>query len=433
MKPISISQFFFFISPFITVNASPHKRALKSHIYDELSIAVTNEYELVTNDRGGESKRSIGLWHPKPNGEFRPLGAIAINSNRDDPNGKRATMLVAMSPGEKKDPPALKEPEDWELIWSDEGGNADKNTAIWMPKAPDGYVAMGHSVTNGNRAKPSNDIIWCVRKDLAKRGMYNDATIWDNRGVTSEEDTATWEVIPAPNDDDEDDKSAQFFPLYAGTFLYSKGYNRPTTPSWLLTIKLPSNYVNFTAEAPKVKAGHIPPVDKVFNKIKQANVTLPLTSMFAPNEARIMEEINDPFYTISKSVGWLVKNVLINDQSGTLNHTDTVEYGISSEQSKTFEHTAGVSITATTGITTGFSSAEFSVSLNYQFTASSSSSFGEYVHKTTTDSLDIQDRATIVLFRKREVIKVTRTDGSLIKREVIMANEAAVIRQVEEA
>jgi len=48
---------------------------------------------------------------------------------------------------------------------------------MWMPRAPDGYVALG-CVVCADYEEPELDTVWCVESDLTEDTHLEDSTIW---------------------------------------------------------------------------------------------------------------------------------------------------------------------------------------------------------------------------------------------------------------
>eukprot|EP00268_Persea_americana_P015868 TRINITY_DN17496_c0_g1_i1.p1 TRINITY_DN17496_c0_g1~~TRINITY_DN17496_c0_g1_i1.p1 ORF type:complete len:448 (+),score=81.99 TRINITY_DN17496_c0_g1_i1:526-1869(+) len=76
----------------------------------------------------------------------------------------------------------LRKPVDFTLVWSSESLKIKQDGMgyIWAPTPPQGFVAVGHMVTN-SLEKPSVDEIRCVRADLADT-CENDTVIWGSSG-----------------------------------------------------------------------------------------------------------------------------------------------------------------------------------------------------------------------------------------------------------
>ncbi|XP_058073795.1 hypothetical protein At1g04090-like [Magnolia sinica] len=90
-------------------------------------------------------------------------------------------VLVGKGNGEDSSDAAggtLSKPVDYTLIWSSESTKIkeDGHGYIWLPAPPQGYVAVGHIVTN-SPDKPSLDEIRCVRSDLTDQ-CENETLIW---------------------------------------------------------------------------------------------------------------------------------------------------------------------------------------------------------------------------------------------------------------
>ncbi|XXG48491.1 hypothetical protein AAC387_Pa02g2923 [Persea americana] len=95
------------------------------------------------------------------------------------PNNKPLFGSVLVAKGESDgdfEGGMLRRPVDFTLVWSNESLNQDGNGYIWAPTPPQGYVAVGHMVTNSPK-KPSVDEIRCVRADLAET-CESDMWVW---------------------------------------------------------------------------------------------------------------------------------------------------------------------------------------------------------------------------------------------------------------
>lgn len=75
-------------------------------------------------------------------------------------------------------------PVGFELLWStrgdtETGADADKNDAdselccVWMPVAPQGYVALG-CVAERGPSPPSLSLVRCIRSDMVTSGSLSD-------------------------------------------------------------------------------------------------------------------------------------------------------------------------------------------------------------------------------------------------------------------
>lgn len=79
-------------------------------------------------------------------------------------------------------------------------------------------------------------------------------------------------------------------------------------------------------------------------------------------------------------------------------------------------HSAGVSISASVGIKAIGGGVD--VSLNYQFTSKTSSSYGEYSEYTHEQRYTIAPRTATILLSERVWMQATRSDDSVSLREI---------------
>lgn len=62
-------------------------------------------------------------------------------------------------------------------IWRNWKDGSGSPISIWMPKAPDGYVALG-CVVCSDYQEPELDVVWCVERDLAEVASLEEPPIW---------------------------------------------------------------------------------------------------------------------------------------------------------------------------------------------------------------------------------------------------------------
>lgn len=109
--------------------------------------------------------------------------------------------------------------------------------------------------------------------------------------------------------------------------------------------------------------------------------------------------------------------VWVNYADGNFQRSQTLTTGVSKTQSEEMSHSVGVDISASFGIKL----VNFDISLNYQFTYASSTSFTEYSEKTVTESFDVGSHYAKVLFSKHIWLEAMRADGSSVIRQVEFA------------
>lgn len=162
----------------------------------ELSTTTTTSFTARWNDRGSGATRDGGFWHPKPQGDMKPLGSVGA-PNYKDINGSYTAQLYGPGPGPGT--PGLSpvaSPTGYTLIWKDEKSGADKDGSFWRPIPPNGYVALGDVAQSGWSPAPSISDVWCVRADLVKQGSFGSNSIWDDKKSGTKTDVLIWEVRP---------------------------------------------------------------------------------------------------------------------------------------------------------------------------------------------------------------------------------------------
>ncbi|RWR77691.1 Vacuolar protein sorting-associated protein 62 [Cinnamomum micranthum f. kanehirae] len=131
-----------------------------------------------TTYEGGRNNGGAIFFKPTqlPN-EFYMLGCFC------QPNNKPLFGWVLA--GKDADGGALAKPVDYLLVWSSEAVNINQDGYgyIWLPIAPQGYVAVGHTITN-SPVKPSPDEMRCVRSDLTEPCEL-DNWIWGTGDLTN--------------------------------------------------------------------------------------------------------------------------------------------------------------------------------------------------------------------------------------------------------
>ncbi|RWR73718.1 Vacuolar protein sorting-associated protein 62 [Cinnamomum micranthum f. kanehirae] len=114
---------------------------------------VTAFTKVWATHEGGQDNLGATFFKPSqiPEG-FYMLGYYS------QPNNKPLFGSVLVAKGESDgdiEGGMLRKPVDFTLVWSNESLNQDGNGYIWAPTPPQGYVAVGHMVTNSPRNLPS--------------------------------------------------------------------------------------------------------------------------------------------------------------------------------------------------------------------------------------------------------------------------------------
>lgn len=392
--------------------------------YGPLIITLTSAYDWRWNDRGSGADRDGGFWHPKPQGGLRAVGSVAVG-NYNDLNNNWAVMLVGDNPDNHRpgEAPAVQSPVDYQGLWNDKGSGSASDGSFWRPVAPAGYIALG-DVAWGGYDKPPTDQVWCIRADLVSDGAFNENSVWDDRGSGADSDSSFWEIIPRARN-----SASEYIPVLAGTFRFNGGYSSPD-PS---LAKVPSLYVpkpinQSSPSPPQITASTIPDTGETFSQTAQTAITLPFTSLFEPSDRASLDLLStSPFCTVTKSTSWLVLEKFPNYQSVPYTQTQTVMTGVRKSTSSTTSHTTGVTISSEVG----YGLSKWSVSLNYQFSLSTTSSFEEVQERTMSKTLTVAPHTVAIAWAKRVTIQGVRADGSRIGVETTFnASEEIAVTEV---
>ncbi|UKZ90571.1 uncharacterized protein TrAFT101_005581 [Trichoderma asperellum] len=198
-----------------------------------LVTTTTSSYSLRWNDKGSGATRDGGFWHPKSEGDFRPLGSVGLPHWKDI-NGSHSSLLIKANPNATGALPPVTSPTGYTLIWKDEKSKADKDGSFWRPIAPNGYVALG-DVARGGWSTPDISDVWCVRADLVKQGSFAAHSVWDDKKSGAKTDVSIWEIRSASRSDEsgiDDSAAAEPIPAdpratYLGAIRASQNYNAP--------------------------------------------------------------------------------------------------------------------------------------------------------------------------------------------------------------
>ncbi|KAF5879449.1 putative duf946 domain-containing protein [Botrytis fragariae] len=393
----------------------------QTRTYGDLKVTLTSEYEWVWADTGTGAAKAATFWHPKSqSGDFggmRPLGTVGVD-HYNNINKKQATLLVGATSDSN---PAVKSPTGYTRIWISKGMGGKYDNSTWRPIPPPGYLSMGDVVLDCTKTtwdqQPSTDKVWCLRADLTKRAVYSTSPYWDDSKGGGNYDCSVWQVVPEPIVGMGDKN----IPITAGTFRGHQSYSKPDSVYALVPV-LPyeKQYKRFEASVPKISSTEIPTTGDQYSFSEQCRVALPFISFFDSKDERSLDFIQNPFIDLSRSIAWKVEGVWVNGGEGTYSRQKEIKYGVSKTQSESMTHSAGVQISAASGI----GCVEYSVSLNYQFTSESSSSFTEFSESTVTEKFEVPGKNAKVLFSKHIWITASRADGGQILKQLeVVAND----------
>jgi hypothetical protein len=160
-----------------------------SEIY--LISEVTSDFESTpVTDVGSKASAAISFWTPKPHGDFHMLGLTAAPNYNNPP---ALTQKLYISSGLE----GLAVPTGMTMIWTCIGDHQSSNLGIYMPQAPDGFIAIGCvAVMNFNQPPDATTYagLRCVREDLCERvTLTSDADlIWTDEGSRAPTNVSVW-------------------------------------------------------------------------------------------------------------------------------------------------------------------------------------------------------------------------------------------------
>ncbi|KAF2125610.1 putative vacuolar protein sorting-associated protein [Dothidotthia symphoricarpi CBS 119687] len=389
--------------------------ANKTFDYGDLRISMTSSYTWNWDDTGSGASRDVGVWTPNSQGDLYPVGSH-VEPHHNDINGKRGSLIVGQNPNTKPSKSAVARPVDYTEIWRDTKSGATKNGAFWRPVPPAGYVALGDVGSDHN--KPNVNKIWCVREDLVGYGRFLATSVWDDVKSGAAKDVSLWSV----ETDTVGIDGASNLPIAGDTFRTQGNYSRPDgEAARVLQLPIGKHFKQFDTAIPTLDAKKLPEKGKQYSNQEQCKVTLPFHCYFGPTHQASLDNIRNPFLDISRSIAWYVEGVWANQTPSAFSRAQEITCGVSKEEREEMTHSTGVDVSASYGI--GLASG--SVSLNYQFTYNTSTSFTEYSEKKVTESFQVDPYYAKVLFSKHVWIKCARYDSSVVlhQMEVISTDD----------
>ncbi|CAN9198434.1 unnamed protein product [Alternaria alternata] len=385
----------------------------KTRDYGDLRVTMTSEWEWRWNDRGTGATRAIDVYHAKSQGELRPLGSFVSSTYIDGSTltGKRATLLVGNNP-DAKGKPAVASPTGYTLMWNDRGGGGKFDGSFWRPTAPAGYVSLGDICTSSYK-DPSPNEVWCVREDLAIDSDYEPASLWDDRNSGAKLYASVWAISrPVP-----DRAGSERICVLNDTCRLGPD-NKYDQPDWrlakVLGLPCPREFTRYDTKTPEFTKDNLPRGGDKFSEQKQAELVLPYTAFFPSSERKSLSLISDPFISLSRHIAWEVYTTHTNNSAGDITDKTTITKGVSKTDTSEMSHSAGVEISASYGMC-GFSG---SISLNYQFTATNTTSFNEYKETSREQGFTVKPYQACVYLVRHVWIKSCRSNGSSTLAEV---------------
>ncbi|KNG46191.1 duf946 domain-containing protein [Stemphylium lycopersici] len=359
------------------------------------------------NDKSSGARRHVEFHHPKAQGDMRPLGSFAY-PQYEDQNGKRASLLVGNAADSSKTP-AVASPIGYKMMWDVADSGSKYRGSLWRPLPPNGYVSLG-DISVGHYDTPSTDEVWCVRAGLAVDADYDPASLWDGGDSGARMRVSVWGIAPPAPNPSGSDKIAALDDM----FRVSSEYTPPSMDlAKVLALPCPKNFTKFNATAPTCNKKNLPRGGDKFSELKQCEVVLPFTVFFPSTDRACLQQISRPFCRLARTTAWYVHATHSNNSGGEISDKTTVTRGVSKTESTEMAHSAGVKISASYGIS-GFG---MGVSLNYQFTSTTTSSYNEYTESSREQGFTVPPYHATVFLVRHVWLKATRSDGTAVLRE----------------
>ncbi|XP_024403056.1 uncharacterized protein [Physcomitrium patens] len=111
---------------------------------------------------------NISFWRPDPPPGYVSVGDVAFTGDYPD----NQTVIVYRNDEDK-----FEKPLGFNLVWRNWKDGSGSPISIWMPIAPDGYLAVG-CVVCADYEEPQLDVVWCVHSDLTEDTILEDPAIW---------------------------------------------------------------------------------------------------------------------------------------------------------------------------------------------------------------------------------------------------------------
>ncbi|XP_074311427.1 hypothetical protein At1g04090-like [Silene latifolia] len=182
---------------------------------------------------GGPENKGATFFEPTglPEG-YHILGYYA------QPNNRALFGRVVVAKDNDGSSPALKNPQDYALVWSSKNVNIKQDNVgyIWAPIPLDGYQAVGLVVTT-TPEKPALDKVMCVRSDLTS-ACEPDELIWGRSKGAGSDEFNIFESRPV-------ERGTQATAVSTGTFTAQSGGETTTKMPVLVCLKnILSSYSN---------------------------------------------------------------------------------------------------------------------------------------------------------------------------------------------
>jgi len=385
----------------------------KSIVCGDIEIAFTSNFEYLWCDRGSGNNRDVAIWKPIPPEGFSFLGSLGVNGY-DPVNGIQYSLCVKNA--ENFNTPAIVQPDDFELIWSENDSGADDNGSCWAPVPPKGYSALG-AIFVGGYDKPNKDCgVVCVRDDYTCHGVIGDS-FWDTIMLPIRiSNVSVVSFVPVEIPDNYNIQDGWI--ACPNTFVLSvvhehdgKSYKKPDCNC----LKLPFSCVT-TDEKPTIPVVHGREKPSSTQEVLTNKLFLPFTAFRSDSIRMGMQWTidNSPFYTLEK---WESYDAFIygnNNTGSQQTENDEVTIGISDESSRSFEEKTSVTVSAQAGIAFKGSGVSVSKSITNEMGWGESSSRSVFERQTINRTLIVIENTSCTLFVGCSKLKIRRGDGSYL-------------------
>lgn len=378
--------------------------------FGELVLTFTTNFELKWNDRKSGARQDVSFYHPIPPEGFYPLASIGIPSAYENPNGLEASICVKESPPGEWDKPPLSPPICYDFIWNDAHSGATLFGSCWRPIPPPGYVALG-DVFQAGYEEPSTDIIRCVAIELTTEAMFSEA-IWLDRGAGRKvPNFGAWEIIASTPILDAPDG---VFAVNSFVGIANRdAYKEPTSSAVGYNLRLPLPTIVLEEPARPFLTSRVRPPGET-NPTVDRIVTVPFTSVRDDDKDLAWKVDNSPFYNVERVVDYRLIIFIDNTSNTDQTASTAITTGISREQSETFSHSTGITISSGAGIEAGVFSANASVSMTYSFGYSSTSASTQFREETDTVELTASARTAAAVWTQSTNFRSKRGDGEQV-------------------
>ncbi|MCK9171601.1 MAG: Vps62-related protein [Treponema sp.] len=326
-------------------------------IKNGLLLSYTSKFSEKWNDAGSDGDEDASFWQPvsDTSNSWYPVGSLITNKHSDPSGSSSVVILKDISDAQN----ILAAPTDYKYIWNDSGSDADDDGSVWLPVAPDGYVAMG-VVVNSGHSKPSTNIIRCVKKEYVVDGQVGNKIYYD-KGTDSDDNLGTWELTGSDNVQVAD---GQMF-ILPGTSVAAPSYDSSDVDSSLLHV--------FLVDLPVVEERNNTSVKITLSDYNayvaqfprySSTVRIPFTLITDSNHTTGWKTENSPFYLIQREDTYKSLSSLYNQTSADVTRSYTISKSITNSESNKTTTEYGMDITAEAGVTVGPEETKLSVTLS---------------------------------------------------------------------